>query len=60
MAKYKLEMYGWEVESTGHSITDEQVKSIEDLIKTKGVNELWEVRFDIEDEGILEDLYNPD
>ena len=44
MAKYKLEMYGWEVESTGHSITDEQVKSIEDLIKTKGVDELWEVR----------------
>ena len=60
MAKYKLEMYGWEVESIGHSITDEQVKSIEDLIKTKGVNELWEVRFDIEDEGIIEDLYNPD
>ena len=60
MAKYKLEMYGWEVESTGHSITDEQVKSIEDLIKTKGVDELWEVRFDLEDEGIIEDLYNPD
>ena len=36
MAKYKLEMYGWEVESTGHSITDEQDKAIEDLIKTKG------------------------
>ena len=37
--KYKLEMYGWEVESTGHSITDEQVKSIEDLIGKKGKNQ---------------------
>lgn len=60
MAKYKLEMYGWEVEATGHSITDEQVKSIQDLIKTKGVDNLWEVRFDLEDEGIIDDLYSPD
>lgn len=45
MAKYKLEMYGWEVEATGHSIADEQVKSIEGLIKSKGINNLWEVRF---------------
>ena len=35
MAKYKLEMYGWEVEATGHSITDEQVKKIQDLMFSK-------------------------
>jgi len=45
MVNYKLDMYGWEVESTGHSITDEQVKSIEGLIKSKGINNLWGVRF---------------
>lgn len=53
-------MYGWEVEATGHSITDEQVKLIVDLMKTKGYNNLWEIRFDLEDEGIIDDLYNPD
>lgn len=58
--KYKLEMYGWEVEATGHSITDEQVKDIQVLMETNGVDELWEVRHDIEIEGIVDDLYNPD
>lgn len=58
--KYKLEMYGWEVEATGHSLTDEQVKSIQDLMETNGVDELWEIRHDIEIEGIVDDLYNPD
>ena len=58
--RYKLEMYGWEVEATGHSITDEQVKAIQDLMETNGVDELWEVRHDIEIEGIVDDLYNPD
>lgn len=57
---YRLEMYGWEVESTAHSITDEQVGRIKELMETNEVEELWEVRFDIEDEGIIEDLYNPD
>ena len=27
---------------------------------SKGLNNVWEVRFDLEDEGIIEDLYNPD
>ncbi len=60
MSKYKLEIYGWSIESTGHSITDEQINKIQDLIKLKECDELWEVRFDIEDEGIIQDLYNPD
>jgi hypothetical protein len=41
MANYKLEMYGWEVEATGHSITDEQVKKIQDLMFSKGLNNVW-------------------
>ena len=60
MANYKLEMYGWEVEATGHSLTDEQVKQIQDLMETNGYSELWEVRNDIEEEGIIDDLFNPD
>tara|TARA_B110000977_G_C11037247_1_gene477557 strand:+ start:145 stop:288 length:144 start_codon:yes stop_codon:yes gene_type:complete len=47
MAKYKLEVYGWEVEATGHSIADKQVKKIQDLIYSKGLNNLWEVRFNL-------------
>ena len=58
--KYKLEMYGWEVEATGHSLTDEQVKQIQDLMETNGYSELWESRNDLEEEGIIDDLYNPD
>ena len=60
MVNYKLEMYGWEVEATEHPTTDEQVKKIQDLMFSKGLNNVWEVRFDLEDEGIIEDLYNPD
>jgi len=58
--KYKLELYGWEVEAIGHSLTDEQVKLIKDLMDTNGADELWEVRYDLENEGIINDLYNPD
>ena len=41
MVNYKLEMYGWEVEATGHSITDEQVKKIQDLMFSKRT--IWSV-----------------
>ena len=58
--KYKLEMYGWELEASGHSLTDVQVEDIQNLMEENGVEELWEVRYDIEDEGIIQDLYSPD
>ena len=29
MKKYKLELYGWEAEMVGHSLTDKQVKDIQ-------------------------------
>ena len=59
MAKYKLNVYGWEVEALGHSLTNEQVERIQELMEENGYDELWECRFDLEDEGIIEDLYNP-
>ena len=58
--KYKLEMYGWSVEAMGHSLNDSQVKSIQDLMESNGYSELWEVRNDLEEEGIIDDIYSPD
>ena len=49
MAKYKLNCYGWSLEAIGTSLTDEQVKKIEDLMKKAGYEELWEVRYDLEE-----------
>ena len=58
--KYKLEMYGWSVEAMGHSLNDSQVKSIQDLMVNSGYSELWEVRNDLEEKGIIDDIYSPD
>lgn len=60
MANYKLHVYGWEVEMVGHSLTNEQVERIQELMKEKGYDELRECRWDLEDEGIVPDIYNPD
>ncbi len=49
MANYKLNCYGWSLEAIGKSLTDEQVKKIEDLMKKAGYEELWEVRYDLEE-----------
>jgi hypothetical protein len=49
MAKYKLNCYGWSLEAIGKSLTDEQVKKIEDLMKKAGYEELWEVRHDLDE-----------
>lgn len=58
--KYKLEMYGWSVEAMGHSLNDSQVNAIQDLMESNGYAELWEVRSDLEEEGIIDDIYSPD
>jgi len=60
MKKYKLELYGWEAEMVGHSLTDKQVKDIQDLMKKNEVEELWEVRHELEDEDVLQDWWSPD
>ena len=58
--KYKLEMYGWSVEAMGHSLNDSQVKSIQDLMESNGYSELCEVRNDLEEVGVIDDIYSPD
>ena len=60
MKKYKLELYGWEAEMVGHSLTDKQVKDIQDLMKKNEVEELWEIRHELEDEDVLHDWWSPD
>ena len=59
MAKYKLNCYGWSLEAIGKSLTDEQVKKIEDLMKKVGYEELWEVRHDL-DELLNIDIWDGD
>ena len=49
MANYKLNCYGWSLEAIGKSLADEQVKKIEDLMKKAGYEELWEVRYDLDE-----------
>jgi len=58
--KYTLELYGCSVEAMGHSLNDSQVKAIQDLMQSNGYSELWEVRNDLEEEGIIDDMYSPD
>lgn len=60
MAKYKLEVYGWEMEALAHSITDEQVERIQEIMDENEYDDLTEARWDLEDEGVLDDMYNPD
>ena len=59
MAKYKLNCYGWSLEAIGKSLTDEQVKKIEDLMKKAGYEDLWEVRHDL-DELLDIDIWDGD
>lgn len=60
MKKYKLEVYGWEMEAVGHSLTNEQVEQIKETLDVNEYDELIEARWDFEDDGILDDMYNPD
>jgi len=59
MTNYKLNVYGWEVEALGHTLTNEQVQQIKDLMEENGY-ELWQCRSELEELGILDDIYNPD
>ena len=60
MAKYRLHVYGWEVEAMGHTLNDEQVQQIKNLMEENGYEQLWECRTDLEELGIVEDIYNPE
>jgi len=50
--KYTVEFYGWEMEAQGYSLDDMQVEQVRDLMEENGVDELWEVRSEMEDIGI--------
>lgn len=56
--KYKLEVYGWSVESTAHSLNDKQLENIEILMKDNEYKELWESKSEMED--IVGDIWSPD
>ena len=61
MSKYILKVYGWEMEAIGHSITDEQVERIQEIMEDNGYDELWEVRNNGNlEEDVIDDIYNPD
>ncbi len=50
--KYTLNTYGWNGEFIGNSLTKEQTNKIELLKENRQVDELWEIRFDIDDMDI--------
>jgi hypothetical protein len=52
--KYTLNTYGWSGEFIGSSLTKEQTNQIELLKENRQVDELGEIRFDIDDMDILD------
>jgi hypothetical protein len=54
--KYTVEFYGWEMDANGFSLNDTQVQQVRDLMEENDVEELWEIRSEMEDLGI--DLWN--
>jgi hypothetical protein len=60
MAKYILKTYGWEMEAVAHTISNDQVEQIQSLIDDNGYDELTEARWDLEESGIIPDMYLPD
>jgi hypothetical protein len=57
--KYKLEVYGWSMESVAHSLNDEQLEKVDILMRDNNSDELWEVRHLMEDD-IIDDMWDPD
>ena len=49
MKKYKIEVYGWELESTCFSLDERQSTIMDEYIKENGKNCLSKLSFDIED-----------
>jgi hypothetical protein len=56
MKEYRLEVYGYEIYASAHSLTYEKVQRIQKLMKDKGYDELIECRWDLEETDILDDL----
>jgi len=60
MAKYKLNVYGWEMEAMGHTLRNEQVERIKEIMEENEYESLSECRFELEEDGVVDDIYNPD
>lgn len=48
--RYTLKIYGWEMDAVGKSLTNEQVSEIKQLMEENGHDELWEARYDLEND----------
>ncbi len=48
MAKYQLKVYGWELNGSAHSITDQQVEDIKKYQEENGYDDLSEMAWDLE------------
>lgn len=48
MAKYQLKVYGWELNGSAHSITDQQVEDIKQYQEDNGYDDLSEMAWDLE------------
>jgi hypothetical protein len=48
--RYTLKIYGWEMDAVGKSLTNEQVSEIKQLMEENGYDELWEARYDLEND----------
>lgn len=57
MKKYRLNVYGWEMDAQGFSLSNEQTQEIKDLIDDGGYDDLNDVRWDLEDYGV--DVWDP-
>ena len=50
--KYTVEFYGWEMDANGFSLNDTQAQQVRDLMEENDVEELWEIRSEMEVLGI--------
>lgn len=48
MAKYQLKVYGWELNGSAHSITDQQVEDIKQYQEENGYDDLSEMAWELE------------
>ena len=48
--RYTLKIYGWEMDAVGKSLTNEQVSEIKQLMEENGYDELWEARYNLEND----------
>ena len=47
--KYTINTYGWSMEALGKTLTDEEVQMIKTEMQERGYDELYEIRFEIEE-----------